>query len=300
MVAAQNHSGTPRALTSNPTVVPVSDDQWGIVAWLWQAYRHDLATVVNGLPYADGRYQCRELSQFPSADGAGYIAWRPHPNTGEDAPIGFAIIDGLHGPRRSVAAFWVAPPLDATGQAARSRSESWRGIQGPGRSHSSTTTLAPETSGGERPTQPSVTVVGQRNSGLCRENQRFPQITGLRPPDRLVSPTTVRLPHLARSKPMFCHGVVPMADRAAVVTRGGVFGARSTRRSRSARGMGKSACALEERSSTSSHSKCSSVPKSPSRTFLTRSNADAGAGAPGALVADPSEALPDGDQRSAA
>ena len=49
MVAAQNHSGTPRDLTSKLTVVPVADDQWGIVAWLWQAYRHDLATVVNGL-----------------------------------------------------------------------------------------------------------------------------------------------------------------------------------------------------------------------------------------------------------
>src|SRR5664279_2179115 len=80
MVAAQNHSWTPGdPTTSNLTVVPVANDQWGIVAWLWQAYRHDLATVVNGLPYADGRYQCRELSQFPSADGAGYIAWRPHP-----------------------------------------------------------------------------------------------------------------------------------------------------------------------------------------------------------------------------
>src|SRR5664280_114637 len=63
------------------------------------------------------------------------------------------------------------PPLGATGQDARSRSMSWRGIQGPGRSHSSTTTLAPETSGGERPTQPSVTVVGQKNKhwdDLCR------------------------------------------------------------------------------------------------------------------------------------
>jgi predicted acetyltransferase len=109
MVAAQNHSGTPRDLTtSNLIVVPVADDQWGVVAWLWQAYRQDLATVVNGLPYADGRYQCQELSRFPSADGAGYIAWRPHPNTCEDAPIGFAIVDGLQGPRRSVAGFWVA------------------------------------------------------------------------------------------------------------------------------------------------------------------------------------------------
>ena len=110
MGAAQDHSGTPRApTTSNLTVVPVADDQWGIVAWLWQAYRQDLATVVNGLPYADGRYQCRQLSYFPSVDGAGYIAWRAHPNTGEAAPIGFAIIDGVQGPQRSVVAFWVAP-----------------------------------------------------------------------------------------------------------------------------------------------------------------------------------------------
>ena len=84
------------------------------------------------------------------------------------------------------------PPLGATGQAARSRLMSWHGIQVPGRSHSSTTTLARETSGGERPTQPSVAVVGQKNGGPCRENQRFPQITGLRPPDRLVSPTMIR------------------------------------------------------------------------------------------------------------
>ena len=116
MAAAQDRSGTPRDLrSSNITVVPVADDQWGIVAWLWQAYRQDLATVVSGLPYADGRYQCQELSQFPSADGAGYIAWRPHPNSGEDAPIGFAIINGLQGLRRSVAGFWVAPAARRNG-----------------------------------------------------------------------------------------------------------------------------------------------------------------------------------------
>ena len=116
MATAQNRSGTPQDLRpSNITVVPVADDQWGIVAWLWQAYRQDLATVVNALPYADGRYQCQELSQFPLADAAGYIAWRPHPNTGEDAPIGFAIIDGLQGLRRSVAGFWVAPAARRNG-----------------------------------------------------------------------------------------------------------------------------------------------------------------------------------------
>jgi predicted acetyltransferase len=110
MVSAENHPGrSPGASTSKIAIVPVADDQWSIIAWLWQAYRHDLAAVVNGLPYADGRYQRRRLSDYPSADTAGYMAWRPHPNTGEDAPIGFAIVDGLQGSRRSVAAFWVAP-----------------------------------------------------------------------------------------------------------------------------------------------------------------------------------------------
>jgi hypothetical protein len=90
-------------------VRPVSDDQWEIVAWLWQAFRHDLAGIVNGLPYADGRYQARQLDRLPSPDAAGYLAWRPHPKTGEYAPVAFAVIDGLASDRRSVLAFWVAP-----------------------------------------------------------------------------------------------------------------------------------------------------------------------------------------------
>ena len=94
---------------------PVADDQWAIVAWLWQAFRHDLALIVNGLPYADGRYQAAPLAQFPSPDGAGYLAWRAHPRTGEDAPVGFALIDGLTGGRRSVAGFWVAPAVRGEG-----------------------------------------------------------------------------------------------------------------------------------------------------------------------------------------
>ena len=93
----------------------MSGDQWQIVAWLWQAFRHDLATIVNGLPYADGRYQARQLDRLPSPDAAGYLAWRPHPRTGEEAPIGFAVIDGLTGDRRSVLAFWVAPAVRREG-----------------------------------------------------------------------------------------------------------------------------------------------------------------------------------------
>lgn len=96
-------------------VQPVGEDQWGIVAWLWQCFRHDLAMTVSGLPYSDGRYQARELGAFPTPDGIGYLAWRPHPKTGEDAPIGFALVDGLTAERRSLMALWVAPVVRREG-----------------------------------------------------------------------------------------------------------------------------------------------------------------------------------------
>jgi len=88
---------------------PVRDDEWEIVAWLWQCFRHDLAMVVGGLPYADGRYQTRELAGYPSANGAGYLVWREHPKGTGPAPVGFALVDGLTGERRSISGFWVAP-----------------------------------------------------------------------------------------------------------------------------------------------------------------------------------------------
>jgi predicted acetyltransferase len=102
-------------LPDGMSVRRVADDQWEIVAWLWQAFRHDLAAVVQGLPYADGRYQARALHAFPSTDTAGYLVWRPHPNTGEDAPVAFALVDGLEAGPRTVVGFWVAPPLRRTG-----------------------------------------------------------------------------------------------------------------------------------------------------------------------------------------
>ncbi len=90
-------------------ILPVRDDQWEIVAWLWQAFRHDLADVVQGLPYADGRYNHALLDQYPAADRAGYLAWSPHPNTGEDVPVGFALVSGLASEERTIDAFWIAP-----------------------------------------------------------------------------------------------------------------------------------------------------------------------------------------------
>ncbi|MEP9361408.1 GNAT family N-acetyltransferase [Nocardioides sp. CN2-186] len=91
------------------TVRPVDDDQWEVVAWLWQAYRHDLSEVVHGFPYADGRYQHAGLDGYPRPDAVGYLDWRPHPNTGEDAPVAFAVVGGLDAARRTVDAFFVVP-----------------------------------------------------------------------------------------------------------------------------------------------------------------------------------------------
>ena len=46
------------------TIRPVGDDEWELIAWLWQAYRSDLASIVRGLPYADGRYAHGPLDGF--------------------------------------------------------------------------------------------------------------------------------------------------------------------------------------------------------------------------------------------
>lgn len=54
-------------------VRPVADDEWGIVAWLWQDFRHDLGVIVNGFPYADGRYQHAWLDEYPRPDGAFFV-----------------------------------------------------------------------------------------------------------------------------------------------------------------------------------------------------------------------------------
>ena len=43
------------------------------------------------------------------------MAWRAHPKTGEDAPIGFAVIKGLTGDRRSIEGFWVTPVVRREG-----------------------------------------------------------------------------------------------------------------------------------------------------------------------------------------
>lgn len=96
-------------------VRPVRDEEWPVVAWLWQAYRADMAPVVHGLPYADGRFAHRPLDAYPAPDRAGWLLWSPHPNTGEPAPVGFALVSGLDAARRTVDGFWIASSVRRLG-----------------------------------------------------------------------------------------------------------------------------------------------------------------------------------------
>lgn len=87
----------------------MAESEWAIVAWLWQDFRHDLAPVVNGFPHPDGRYRHEWLDEYPAADRCGYLAWAPHLHTGEEAPLGFALVRGLGERSRVMQAFFVVP-----------------------------------------------------------------------------------------------------------------------------------------------------------------------------------------------
>ncbi|MBK8075595.1 MAG: GNAT family N-acetyltransferase [Kineosporiaceae bacterium] len=87
----------------------VADHEWHVVAWMWQCFKHDLAPIVSALPYADGRYATQGLPTATTPDVAGYLALQSHPKTGDPSPVGFAVVEGLEGPRRTLSALWVAP-----------------------------------------------------------------------------------------------------------------------------------------------------------------------------------------------
>lgn len=102
-------------------IAQVGDDQWEVVAWLWQAFRQDLAGgVVDGsFPYGDGRYNARQLADYPGPGREGWLAWSPHPRTGEDAPVGFALVRDIGTPDQALRQFFVVPAARRTGVGAR-------------------------------------------------------------------------------------------------------------------------------------------------------------------------------------
>lgn len=99
-------------------VDPVADEQWSVLAWLWQSFKSDLAPVVGALPHSDGRYNAAGLPTGHDPDVAAYLAWDVHPNTGGLAPIGFGVVEGLGRPARLMAALWVAPAARRRGAGA--------------------------------------------------------------------------------------------------------------------------------------------------------------------------------------
>ena len=114
-----------------PAIRSVAAGEWPVVAWLWQAFRNDLATVLDSFPRPDGRYRHDLLARYPSPDRAGYLAWAPHPGTGDPAPVGFALVDGLGGPRRTIAALFVVPAARRGGWGRRLALETLRAHEGP-------------------------------------------------------------------------------------------------------------------------------------------------------------------------
>lgn len=118
-------------MSPRPVVRPVGGDEWDVVAWLWQDFRHDLAPVVHGFPYADGRYRHEWLDQYPAPDRLSYLAWAPHPHTGADAPLGFALVRGLDAPARLMQAFFVVPAARRAGTGRRVALDVIRRHSGP-------------------------------------------------------------------------------------------------------------------------------------------------------------------------
>ena len=122
-------------------VRPVAgDDDWSVVAWLWQAFKHDLAPDRRRLP-------ARRRPLQPHAGSTTWAAARPTPRrtsrwSGE-APVGFAVVVRL-----AQASAWHGRVLGrARGPPHGRRPDRWRGTwstgtRGRGTSPSSRTTTA--------------------------------------------------------------------------------------------------------------------------------------------------------------
>jgi predicted acetyltransferase len=73
-----------------------------VVERLWQLYSHDMSRVRGTLPNSVGLFKEGRLpSYFGDPDRAGYLI------TVEEAPVGFAFVQGLEGELRMVAEFFV-------------------------------------------------------------------------------------------------------------------------------------------------------------------------------------------------
>jgi predicted acetyltransferase len=80
----------------------VSESDRPVVERLWQLYSHDMSAVRGTLPNGEGLYKAGRLpGYFDDADRSGYLI------SLEDAPAGFAFVQGLSGQTRMIGDFFV-------------------------------------------------------------------------------------------------------------------------------------------------------------------------------------------------
>ena len=89
-------------MDSSPLLRALTPGDRASVERLWQLYSHDMSEVRGTLPNSDGMYKAGRLpTYFDDADRCGYLI------SYQDAPAGFAFVQGLSGETRMIGDFFV-------------------------------------------------------------------------------------------------------------------------------------------------------------------------------------------------
>jgi predicted acetyltransferase len=89
-------------VTPSPVLQAITDRDRPVVERLWQLYSHDMSEVRGTMPNGEGLYKAGRLpTYFGDPDRCGYLI------SYEDAPAGFAFVQGLSGETRMIGDFFV-------------------------------------------------------------------------------------------------------------------------------------------------------------------------------------------------
>ncbi len=92
----------------------LTDHDRPLIERLWQLYSHDMSEVRQTLPNAEGLFKPGRLpTYFGDPDRCGYLI------SCDDAPVGFAFIEGLTDDTRMIGDFFVARGVRRQGIASR-------------------------------------------------------------------------------------------------------------------------------------------------------------------------------------
>jgi predicted acetyltransferase len=90
------------AVSETPLLREITDGDLPVVERLWQLYSHDMSGVRGTLPNHEGLYKPGRLpTYFGDPDRCGYLI------SYDDAPAGFAFVQGLSGETRMIGDFFV-------------------------------------------------------------------------------------------------------------------------------------------------------------------------------------------------